>query len=277
MTTPIHRIGLIAPSSKATMETEPPEPYMDEFLAGAWSGHDGIDMRETAQLERLVRWRSWSELFRTLRDDPAINTLAAGARYVENDWFHTPDVETYAAMLADERPALVIEVGGGFSTLVARRTIAALALPTHLVVVDPEPRLDLAEVADEVIPSRVEAARSLPQAESMLLFIDSSHVTQTGGDVPFLYNRLIPSLPAGALVHAHDIFIPFDYRPDYHERGYTEQYVLHALLAGGNYAVEFASVYMSWRHPEAMSTTFGETVPARHAGASLWFRSKHSR
>ena len=250
---------------------------MDDGLAGKWIGHAGIEMHDTAQLDRLAKWRSYSDLFESLRLDPAINPNALGSGYVENNWFHTPDVEIYAAMIRDDEPELIVEIGGGFTTLIARKTLDALGLTSaRLIVIDPEPRLDVRRVADELVLSRVEDVdlEAFPRVESMLLFIDSSHVTAIGGDVPFLYNTVVPNLPSGSLVQAHDIFIPFDYRPDYHERGYTEQYVLQALLSGSSaYSVEFATVFMSWRYPQEMRATFGGTVPGRHAGASLWFRT----
>jgi hypothetical protein len=141
-------------------------------------------------------------------------------------------------------------------------------------VVDPEPRADVGAAVDLLIRSGVQEIESdaVPLGEPMILFIDSSHVTRIGGDVPYLYNQVVPNLASGSLVHVHDIFIPFDYRDDYHPRHYTEQYVVHALLArSAGLLVEFACVYMSWRHPHEMRATFGDTVPSRHAGASLWF------
>jgi hypothetical protein len=232
-------------------------------------------MRDAVQLERLLRWRSYGDLFGALRRDTQINVHAFGKDYIENSWYHTPDAECYASMIADWRPGLVVEVGGGFSTFIARKTIDELSLgSTRLIVIDPEPRADVHAAVDVLMPSRVEeiAADALPLGEPILLFIDSSHVTRTGGDVAYLYNQVVPNLAGGSLVHVHDIFIPFDYRSDYQARRYTEQYVVHALLTrSANLLVEFACVYMSWRHPDEMRATFGETVPGRHGGASLWF------
>ena len=73
---------------------------------------------------------------------------------MQNDWFATPDAEAYASMICDMRPSQIIEVGGGFSTLIARRAIDYLGLPTQLVVVDPEPRTTVTHVADVLIRSR---------------------------------------------------------------------------------------------------------------------------
>jgi hypothetical protein len=240
-----------------------------------WYGHDGIEMREGRQLELLRRWASHAELFATLRADPRINTRALGEPQIQNGWYPTPDAEVYAAMIATIRPRQIIEVGGGFSTLVARRTIELLGLETLILVIDPQPRTDVSQAADETIARHVEDldVERLPLADGLLLFIDSSHVTRTGGDIPYLYNTVVPRLPAGSVVHAHDVFLPFDYAPRYQARLYTEQYVLHALLQhNSRLEVLFATVFMGARHAGDMTRIFGDTVPSRHGGASFWFR-----
>jgi hypothetical protein len=78
----------------------------------------------------------------------------------------------------------------------------------------------------------------------------------------------------GVLVHVHDIFIPFDYPPAYQRRLYSEQYLLFALLAGGDrFRVEFATHYMVRQHGDAMRARFGPVVGVDplHFGGSLWF------
>ena len=39
-----------------------------------------------------------------------------------------------------------------------------------------------------------------------VLVVDSSHVLMPGSDVDLLFNDVMPALPAGAIVHVHDIF-----------------------------------------------------------------------
>ena len=240
-----------------------------------WQGHDGIDMNASRQLELLGGWTGYSDLFRVLRADPRINIRALGEDVIQNGYFSTPDAEIYAAMLATTKPRRVIEVGGGFSTLVARRTIEHLALGARLLVIDPQPRTDIEAAADELIRSYVEDVdiEELPLDTPLLLFIDSSHVTRAGGDVPYLYNRVLPRLPAGTVVHAHDVFIPFDYPPRYQARFYTEQYVLQAMLQHNpRYEVLFAGKYLAAHHASDLARVFGESVPRPNEGASFWFR-----
>jgi len=51
------------------------------------------------------------------------------------------------------------------------------------------------------------------EANDILLFIDSSHVAKTDGDVVHCIFRVLPRLKRGVLVHLHDMFYPFEY-PD---------------------------------------------------------------
>lgn len=237
----------------------------------------GIDLRKPRQLERLATWEGAHEaLFAELRADPALNRAAAGARYVVNEFYGTPDAEVYAAMIADVRPEAIIEIGAGYSTLIARRTIDLLGLGARLLVVDPEPRTDVGPYADEVLSVPVEEVDpvQLPLGARSILFIDSSHVVRAGGDVPHLLNYAVPGLPAGAVVHVHDVFVPYDYPDSYRARLYSEQYVLQALLSDSpRYRVLFATHMMCRREPEAMRRVFGPEVAhdPRLYGVSLWF------
>ena len=118
---------------------------------------------------------------------------------------------------------------------------------------------------------------SLEGTERAILFIDSSHVTNLGGDVPFLYCKLLPLLPPDVLIQVHDIFTPFDYPTNYGWRYYTEQYVLHALLAHNpKIKVRFATYAMSRFHAAAMQKAFGPQVGVDPLffGASFWMQSK---
>lgn len=251
-----------------------PSPHVPGRLIGS----AGCDLRLPEQLERLARWRTaYPRVFEELRSDPRINTQCQGKPYVHNGTYPTPDAEIYAAMILDHCPRGIVEIGAGFSTRIARHAVRLLPERCALTVIDPEPRTDVTGDADEVVLRPVEeiAAAAFPLGERGLLFIDSSHVTRPGGDIPYLYNVLLPSVPAGTLIHIHDIFVPYDYPVQYQERLYTEQYVLHALLAGAKrYRVVFATHCMSRQHPDAMRATFGDIVSRDdlYYGASFWFQ-----
>jgi hypothetical protein len=243
----------------------------------AFARHDGIDLDGASQLARLARWRGmYGELFAALRRDEDINRLCPGKPFVRNGYYATPDAEIYAAMILDFQPSQIVEIGAGFSTLIARRTIQALPSACRLLVVDPCPRTEVRAVADTVLFKTIEAVSpdELPSSDRVLFFVDSSHIARPGGDVPHLYNGLLPCLPTGTLVHVHDVFIPYDYPEEYRQRLYTEQYVLQALLCHSpRYRVVFATYFMTCQYPEAMRSAFGDVVgrAPEHGGASLWF------
>ncbi len=256
-------------------EVRDPSPH----VPGGMIGGAGIDLRVPDQLERLARWqRAYPRVFDELRRDPRINTECQGKPYLHNGTYATPDAEIYAAMILDARPRTIVEIGAGFSTRIARRAARLLPERCSIVVIDPEPRTDVADDADTVIVRPVEEAPMtvFPPGERYLLFIDSSHVTRAGGDIPYLYNVLLPGVPAGTMVHIHDVFLPYDYPAQYKRRLYTEQYVLHALLTHTTrYRIVFATHWMSRQHPETMRETFGDIVGKddRYYGASLWFEA----
>ena len=107
-----------------------------------------------------------------------------------------------------------------------------------------------------------------------LLFIDSSHVLRAGGDLPYLFGEVVPSLPVGVLVHVHDIYLPFAYPSRFAKAMWTEQYVLQAMLAHTpRYQVVFASHMMGRDHTEAMRQAFGPYVGSnpKAYGQSFWF------
>jgi Methyltransferase domain len=265
------------PLTAALEDVVPPD--FEELDPEAYVPDDGsigdLALRDEAQCERLEHWSRYAELFTELRNDPRINTQHLGAGFIHNGWYPTPDAEVYAAMLGDVRPRRVVEVGAGFSTAIARRTIETLGLDSELVVIDPQPRTEVADMADTVIRKRVEAAADdgeLPVDAGTLLFVDSSHVVRAGGDVPLLFCGVIPRLAPGSVVHVHDVFLPFDYPPAYQRRLYAEQYVLFALLAGGErFQTEFATHYMARRHGDLMRERLGSEVGRRFFGASYWF------
>ena len=82
---------------------------------------------------------------------------------------------------------------------------------------------------------------------------NSSHILMPGSDVDILFNRVLPRLPAGALVHIHDIFLPFDYPAIWGWRNYNEQQGVRAA-AGDR------------RLPAVVLQRLGRATPGRSPG-----------
>jgi methyltransferase family protein len=263
----------------------PPVATPDEspFVPVRLIGSGGIDLQASEQLSLLQRWESprYQDLFATLRRDPTINTnvYGHGQAAVHNGLFPTPDAEAYAAMIVDRRPRRIVEVGSGYSTRVARAAVRYAKCETEIIVIDPSPRADVTTYADRIMLSPVEdsgVAREGWTGDD-ILFIDSSHVCRIRGDLPFLFCELLPALPAGTVVHVHDVFLPYDYPNVYDERCYNEEYLLFCTLSfTPRYRTLFASHWLSRQHGQAMRKTFGPAVGVDQLlyGASYWFDVK---
>ena len=83
--------------------------------------------------------------------------------------------------------------------------------------------------------------------ENDILFIDSSHVLRTGGDVWYEYLQILPALKPGVLIHIHDIFLPYPYPKEWlslRRLYWTEQYLLQAVLQGNPSIEVLLSLYL---------------------------------
>ena len=107
-----------------------------------------------------------------------------------------------------------------------------------------------------------------------ILFLDSSHVAVAGSDVELAFCDLLPRLPAGALVHVHDVFLPDPYPDAWRWRGYNEQLLVACLLQGGAYTPVFASHWVTTRMATAVAGGVLARLPLRPGvpESSLWLR-----
>jgi hypothetical protein len=265
-----------------------PENYVprERFVPHTQIGTAGVSLNVESQLKLLSALQApdMQALFQLLRNSEDINVGFGGKDFknqglIHNGYYPTPDAEIYAAMISSARPNKIIEVGSGYSTLIARATIKHIGLDCEIHVIDPQPRRSIEDFADHIEYKAVEhsSLANNKLSENTLLFIDSSHICRSRGDLPFLYCELLPKLPAGVLVHIHDIFIPFDYPDNYFRLFYTEEYLLLALLShSSQFEVVLATHYLSRQHKNAMQAIFGPAVGENDLffGASFWIRSR---
>ena len=109
-----------------------------------------------------------------------------------------------------------------------------------------------------------------------ILFIDSSHIAMPGTDVDRLFLDVLPRLAAGALVHIHDVTLPYAYPKSWDWRGYNEQIAVGALLQGGGYELVFASHFVARDMlAQGRSGILSELPlsPAAHE-TSIWLRKR---
>jgi hypothetical protein len=168
--------------------------------------------------------------------DPTKNTV--GYQFA-NGFYTSPDTEVLYSIVRHFQPKQILEIGCGNSTRITRQAIRDGSIETKLICLDPYPRRDVAEFADELFLEPVEASRSLELVKALqsgdVLFIDTSHEVRPANDCAYIYGVLIPQVPAGVIVHIHDIFLPYEY-PEMMATGdaktWGEQTVVSAMLQG---------------------------------------------
>ncbi len=229
-----------------------------------FAGHGAAFEATLAKVERFA-----AGLAAIGAEDPA-----PGPRW-NQDWFPRMDAAVAYAMVRAAEPARIVEVGSGHSTRFMARAIADGCLATRLTAIDPAPRAAIDGLGIEVRRETLDATDPAVFAAlgaGDILFIDSSHIAMPGSDVDDLVNRVLPVLPAGVLVHVHDIFLPDDYPPSWHWRGYNEQLAVAPLVAGGAWRPLFASRYMATRHGARVSAGVLGRLPLPEGAfeTSLW-------
>jgi predicted O-methyltransferase YrrM len=192
---------------------------------------------------------------------------------LEQSWFPSLDAAVAYTMVRERRPQRIIEVGSGHSTRILARAEGGVG---EIVAIDPMPRADIAGLPGvRIVPSApLDVFDRLKAGD--VLFIDSSHILMPGSDVDLLFNRVLPRLPAGTLVHIHDIFLPFDYPAIWGWRNYNEQQGVVPLLTGGLYKPLFSSAWVERRMADRLANSVINRLPrpADALPASLWLEKR---
>lgn len=153
--------------------------------------------------------------------------------------FGPMEAQILYAFIATCRPSRVVQVGAGVATSVMLAAAEAHDVPLKLVAIDPFPTPMLQDLAAE---GRIELLQEPAQTVDMstftdlgpgdLLFIDSTHTVKPGSEVNRLVLEVFPRLNPGVYTHLHDIFFPYDFPPDLHERLFfwSESTLIHAYL-----------------------------------------------
>ncbi len=193
-----------------------------------------------------------------------------------NEYFGPADACPTYLIARTFKPRVWLEIGSGHSTKVVRQAIEDGKLAAKLICVDPQPRTDISAVADEFIRSEVQLMEPSHIVDRLaandVLFIDSSHELQAGGDVCHLLLNVVPRLRPGVLVHIHDVFLPYDYPQEWVEVGRTwsEQYLVQAMLQfGGKFQVIWPGYYVEKCRPDIVSKL---DFLRKDAPGSLWLR-----
>lgn len=242
-------------------------------------GDGRIDMVEVAlDLDRSVE--HVRELERFLREFVPPD----GWRW-DNGLYGRVEADLLYAELRFRRPARIIELGSGHSSLIiaaAARANAADGVAPHYTAVDPYPRDFVRAGIAGLDELRDQSATAVPLAEfenlgdNDVLFVDTTHTVKPGSEVNHLILEVLPRLAPGVVVHFHDVVLPYEYPRAFFEKGlfWAEQYLLHAFLAmNDGYEVLLPAYALCRERAEAMAGLVGSFRPGVGPGA-FWIRRR---
>ena len=262
-----------------------PIPDVASLPESLWAGPrplPGIDLRTDEQLRHLEE-----DLAPYVAEfDPPRRQVPGQDYFLDNGAYESVDAEVLYATLRHRKPARLLEVGSGFSTLVSAQAVrvnASEGSPCHFVASDPFPRDFLQRPVEGLAEMRSWLATDIPLEEFSalrsgdVLFVDTTHTVKIGGDVNFLVLEALPALQPGVIVHFHDIFLPWEYPRRWFtelELYWAEQYLLQAFLAfNPRFEVVLASHHLARSFPERL----GKVVPSFRPGVapgSFWLAVK---
>ncbi len=230
---------------------------------------DFFKAREDGFLERLTS-------FTGLIPDLKAQIDRGGIPWGKPGKFPQGDMALAYLLLRQERPSRVLEIGSGTSTHVIASALEDNGTGS-MICIDPSPRREIESRGVEFHRRYLRNDdTALVEAFSPgdVLFVDSSHLFQPGGDVDIEFNRLFPALPKGTLVHVHDIFLPDGYPLSWFRKRFAEQNALIGWILSGYFDVVFPAYYMFTRHEDAMRAVLGDLFPSdpESRGGSMWLR-----
>lgn len=220
----------------------------------------------TRHLQRISAYRS--DLLNIGFDDEP-----PAPRWDQN-WFPGLDAAAAYAMVRHHKPGRIIEVGSGHSTRFLARAVSDGGLGTAITAIDPAPRADLAGLGitfhRQIVQDAAPDTFATLQAGDVLS-VDSSHILMQGTDVDVLFANILPLLPAGVIVHIHDITLPDAYPPHWQGREYNEQSGIAILLGSGAWQPLFSS-HWTRHHMAALYRECAGFIPrpSEFLETSLW-------
>ncbi len=229
------------------------------------------DVDYQAVLDALAQHQSVFNSFKSTSS----NTVG----YQFGNYFYTsPDAEVLYTLVRKLQPKTILELGCGNSTRITRQAIRDGQLASKLICLDPYPRRDVAEFADELHLKQVEDSNALALVQALepgdVLFIDTSHDVRPANDCAYIYGVLIPAVKPGVIVHIHDIFLPYDY-PESFARGdgesWGEQTVVAVMLQNEHWDAIWPGRYLQLSVPNFAS--YFPHLDGRLA-QSLWLKRR---
>lgn len=239
-----------------------------------------LEMNEQGQIAFL------RDVKKTAASLPFNEEKTNGLRYYyENGAFLYGDAIVYATMLEKYRPNRIVEIGSGFSSALAldvRDRMSDYDPQIHFI--DPFPQLAYELVGpdpknvtvQEAFIQDVEPATFDYLEAGDFYFMDTTHIVKTGSDVLYHFEKVLPRLKSGVILHLHDIFFPFEYPQSWvldSKLSWNELYYFRAFMVNNpQYEILFFNSFM--RHTHLQKTLAASPLFGRNGGASIWFRKR---
>lgn len=217
--------------------------------------------------------KAYSKEFTPPLDGDSENPLSF---FWKNGMFSYSDAMSYYAIIRKNKPKTIIEIGSGFSTLVAKEAILRNG-NGKIISIEPFPRDWLRRVEGvELIEKPVQGLSVDFFNEKLengdILFIDSTHTVKSGSDCLHLYLRVLPRLKSDLFIHVHDVFLPYGFPLKWCTEKHihwTEQYLLLAYMIGNpRLTVIFGSNFALHKLPRDLENFMHGYYPG--GGGSLW-------
>jgi hypothetical protein len=243
----------------------------------------GIHLNQNLQIELVVEF---SEKYKSEYENLEVrNANGRPHFYFGNSSIESVDAEILYCMIRKFKPRMMVEIGSGFSTILATMALDANSKAgdqCEFTAIEPFPPSYLHRELDFPVNVLVQNVQSIDLSyferlgPGDILFIDSSHVCKIGSDTQYEFLEILPRLNPGVVIHIHDIFLPQEYPEKWVKkmhRFWNEQYILQAFMTCNNdFEVLWAGSWMHLNHPKELAIRFSSYNPEANHPASFWIR-----
>ena len=261
-----------------------PLPDTGTLADAVWEPYDTADMGydDEAMLKLLTELSQ----YKTEVMDIPMEQVDRQQYYYNNIAFNGMDAVMYYYMIRHFKPAKLVEIGSGYSTLIAAKAVLqneSENINTIFTAIEPYPMDFLLNDGGQLLGLHKlipEFLQNIPlsffeELESGdILFIDSTHVSKIGSDVNYIFLKILPLLKPGVIIHFHDIFLPNEMPKEWVKNLsilWNEQYLLHTLLiAKGEFKTLMPNNYIGSRY-ESDAKKYMPALPY-YMGGSYWIR-----
>tara|TARA_R110000823_G_scaffold4223_14_gene16027 strand:+ start:9553 stop:10404 length:852 start_codon:yes stop_codon:yes gene_type:complete len=251
----------------------------------------GLDYNDENHLNILNELEQYlTEFDKAFGIEGNVEELKSQHKYsLNNGAFAMLDGRMLHYYLQKNKPRKYIEVGSGSSTLLALNTKEMFDLNLEITCIEPYPSPHLLSLQKEgrinLIIKKIQDV-DLSIFESLnkndILFIDSSHVVKVNSDVLYEFRDVLPVLKSGVKVHFHDIFLPYDYPPEWLHKGrfWNEHYFLFTFLQfNEKFKIDFSCQYARYKYKEKLTylqrhtyENINRTKAIPMSGGSIWLK-----